>query len=86
MASASGHEAISIFLLDRGANPNVAIFNGITPLHYALQKGISALRGAGSDEPFTYAYWYRPHMGELVGSLLGHHADPNARMVDGWRE
>lgn len=35
----SGHEAVALLLLDRGANPNVADIGGITPLHAAVRNG-----------------------------------------------
>jgi ankyrin repeat protein len=66
MASASGHEEISIFLVENGADPNVWD-GGAAPLHYALMEGISYFR-------------YRPGMNELVQVLLAHGADPNVRM------
>jgi ankyrin repeat protein len=83
MASASGHEALSVFLLENGANPNVtADPNGITPLHYALQKGISALRDFGADEAHSFGFYYRPDMDELVKALVKHGANLDARLVD----
>ena len=67
MASASGHEALSIFLLENGADANS--WDGrAAPLHYAVMKGISYLH-------------FRPSMPELVKALIAHGANPNVRLV-----
>ncbi len=75
MAAASGHEALSIFLVENGADPD-ASEGGAAPLHYAVMEGISYMR-------------FRPAMPELVKTLLEHGADPNAQLVrsvvDGFR-
>ena len=42
-ATANGYEALAIFLLDKGADPNAADSNG-TALHYALRKGVEQRR------------------------------------------
>jgi len=47
LASANGYEDLALFLLEKGANPNVKAGDGseITPLHYALRGGIKSLMG-----------------------------------------
>ena len=67
MASASGQEAFSIFLLENGADPNVWD-GGAAPLHYAVMEGIAYLHN-------------RPSMPQLVKALIAHGANPNVRFV-----
>ena len=68
MAAASGHEAVSIFLVENGADPN-AFDGGAAPLHYAVMEGISYLH-------------FRSSMPELVKTLLAHGADPDVQLVE----
>ena len=77
VGSASGHDLVSIFLLEQGADPNVADDHGITALHHAVQKGLSELTGIRYDA-------YRvapPNMPELVKALLDKGANPNPRIT-----
>ncbi|MGB9068701.1 MAG: ankyrin repeat domain-containing protein [Candidatus Acidiferrales bacterium] len=41
IAGASGQELTAIFLLDHGADPNVADENGFTPLHFTRVSGLA---------------------------------------------
>ena len=78
VASASGHEALSIFLLEHGADPNAADENGFTALHFAVMKGLALITRVRIAK---YApYLVRPNMIELVKALLAHGANPNARV------
>jgi ankyrin repeat protein len=79
VASASGHEKMSLFLLDNGADPNAKDGFGIRPLHYALHNGMLAISGY-TPRPTDRLGWLRPNMPELVKGLLAHGADPNARI------
>src|SRR5689334_8331515 len=65
VASASGHEALSMFLLEHGANPNAADRNGITAMHYAIMNGLGqAVDGITMLRGHT-RYLHRPNMVEL---------------------
>ena len=77
VASASGHEALSILLLDQGANPNVTDGYGVTPLHFAVQKGLFNLSAA----EFTFSYVPPSNLPGLAKALLAHGANANARLA-----
>jgi ankyrin repeat protein len=66
-----------LLLLKHGADPNVADSNGITALHYAVQKGLRILTGYIYD---AYNRPAPPNMAQLVSALLAHGANPNARI------
>ena len=80
MATASGHQDLSLFLLENGADANAADGTGATALHHAMLKGM-ALIGAVSTSLAVNDYVFRPNMLRLIESLLVRGADPNARMV-----
>jgi ankyrin repeat protein len=75
LASASGREAVGIFLLDKGANPNTRDEAGATALHYTVLKGITSL----SEIRFAnyVEYLFRPSLQELAKALIAHKANPN---------
>ena len=77
LASAGGHERLAQLLLERGANPNAADRFGITPLHNAMQHGLTSLVGMRFDE----SYRLQPaNMPDLAAALLKRGANPNARI------
>ena len=78
VASAGGHERLARLLLDRGANPNAADRFGITPLHNAMQRGLTSVVGMRFDE----SYRRQPaNMPDLAAALLERGANPNARIL-----
>ncbi|MGH9784709.1 MAG: ankyrin repeat domain-containing protein [Terriglobia bacterium] len=79
VASASGREAVAAFLLEKGADPNAADGYGMTALHYAFQKGLAVLGGV-KPLPIV-SFMFRPHMQELVKTLLAHGAKPNVQIT-----
>lgn len=78
VASAGGHERLAMWLLDRGASPNVADRNGITPLHNAIQRGLTSLVGMRFDESYRVQ---PPNMRDLAAALLTRGANPNTRIT-----
>jgi ankyrin repeat protein len=78
VASASSHEALAILLLERGANPNAAGQFGITALHNAAQRGLTAVTGVRYDD----SYRVQPqNMPALARALVARGANPNARIA-----
>ncbi len=76
---ASGHEDFALFLLEQGADPNISDAWGVSPLHYALYKGLLILnRWAPTDT--EHLGWGRENMPGLVTALLDRGAEPDARI------
>jgi ankyrin repeat protein len=78
MATASGHEAVALLLLEHGADPKTADAWGWTALHHAIPEGWNAMSG------FLFRPFHdpirRPDMPALIDALLARGANPNARV------
>ena len=77
VAAVNGQEKVTLFLLDHGADPNIADGYGMTALHWAVQEGVKTLYGKPAENDH---FWEHPNMPELVKALLVHGANPNARI------
>ncbi|MGY9105327.1 MAG: ankyrin repeat domain-containing protein, partial [Alphaproteobacteria bacterium] len=79
LASVSGHEALGIFLLEKGANPNARDQNNAIALHYTALMGLTALNG------IRYANYtdhiFRPSLDELAVALLARGSETNVQVV-----
>jgi ankyrin repeat protein len=82
VATVNGHEDVAMFLLEKGADPNVTDYWGFTPLHWALRDGIVAI-GMPRAHLANDDQWIKPGMPALVKALLSQGANPNARVVKG---
>jgi ankyrin repeat protein len=81
VATMRGHVPLALYLLDRGADPNV-IDGGLTPLHWAAgtwEGGVANPVYGFSDAMSGIVK--RPDKLQLIKALLAHGADPNVRMT-----
>ncbi len=82
VAAENSHEDVAIFLTEQGADPNVTDRWGLTPLHYSIQDGITAI-GMSRKYIATDSNWLKPNMPDLAKTLLEHGADPNTPIGNG---
>jgi ankyrin repeat protein len=81
VGSASRNEGVALLLLDNGADPNVADMYGISPLHYAVARGVADITSIAPTAAFDEHYKVRPaNMPELVKALLARGATPNVQI------
>ena len=78
VASASGHEALGLFLLEQGAEPDRPEAHGVTALHYTMAQGLSLINSLNYDPAYRVV---PPSMHDLAKALLAKGANPNARIM-----
>lgn len=73
---------LALFLLEKGADPNIGDAGGLTPLHWAATTWENGTANPvyGFDEPMA-GISDRTAKLQLVKALLAHGANPNARMT-----
>jgi uncharacterized protein len=78
VATINGHLDVAKYLLDRGADPNLAEHNGVTPLYAALNVQWAAK--ALYPQPRAYEQQHASYL-DLMAALLDKGADPNVRLT-----
>ena len=78
VATASGHEALGLFLLEQGAEPDRPEAHGVTALHYTMAQGLSLINSLNYDPAYRVV---PPSMHDLAKALLAKGANPNARII-----
>lgn len=76
MAIINGHFEVARFLLDHGANPNIANQDGLTPLYATVDAQWAPLGGG----PLPVTGHDKVGYLELMQALLDHGADPDLRL------
>ena len=78
IAAVNGHFDLGVELLSRGADPNLAADNGVTPLYGAIN--LQWAQEAGYPNPSAHLDQRTPYLA-FIGKLLEKGADPNARVT-----
>ena len=79
IAVAAGHEDLAHYLIERGADPNIADGWGVTALHYATHEGLLILNGYARTNTDRLG-WERKNMPALIKPLLDAGAEVEARV------
>jgi ankyrin repeat protein len=77
IATANGHFDVAVYLLARGADPNLVNDAGVGPLYAAIN--VQWAPKAAYPQPRAHLQQQHTYL-DLAASLLDHHADPNARL------
>ena len=85
LATVRGHAPLAVWFLERGADPNV-VGAGFTALHWAAGSWESELTGprgivTARDDEWRALGGVPAGKLDLIGALLAHGANPNARLV-----
>jgi uncharacterized protein len=80
IAAASGHEVMALFLLENGADPNLANAWGLTALHYTVHKGILNMSNWLPSESDSLGWVHEP-MHKLMKALLAKGANADAPVL-----
>jgi ankyrin repeat protein len=78
VATVNGHFDVGVYLLDHGADPNLATDNGLAPLYGTLN--VQWAPKANYPQPRAYLQQSVTHV-EFMKRLLAKGADPNGRLV-----
>ena len=78
IATINGHFDLAKYLLDQGADPNMAAHNGVTPMYAALNVQWAAK--ALYPQPRAYEQQHASYL-DLMAALLDKGADPNVRLT-----
>jgi ankyrin repeat protein len=77
VATLNGHFDLARFMLDNGADPNLAQMNGVTPLYAAINCQWAPR--AGYPQPRAYEQQKSSYL-DLMTALIDKGANPNARL------
>ncbi|MEJ2173297.1 MAG: ankyrin repeat domain-containing protein [Woeseiaceae bacterium] len=80
IAVAAGHEDFARYLLERGADPNIADGWGVTALHYTAHEGLLILNGYARTNT-DHLGWQRSNTPALIKPLLDAGANVEARVT-----
>lgn len=83
IATAAGHEKLALYLLERGADPDITDAYGVAPLHFAVHKGLLIMNNWAPADTDKYG-WERHNNSNIVKALLEKGAKPDPRVKHSW--